>query len=281
MRSVVLLCLLLGALTTRAGVLVQFRFTIGTVEVELYEEDKPVTVKNFLRYVNSDRWEDTFVHRRGSTIAVIQGGGFRVDNEDPENPRIVSVETYGEIVNEYDVGETYSNTFGTLAMARRGGQADSATSQWYFNLADNSGLDSVDEGFTVFGRVVRGADVLTSFYGPDIQRVSFGSDYGGALTELPVIGTDHPSGIGPEDLIYVDVTTLNVAVEKMETGERAISWDSIPDVNNTVEYTTVLPPDWRTLETVNGDGERRTVTDGSTDGDARFYRVTVALPEAP
>lgn len=281
MKSVVLVCLLLGALPAHAGVLVQFRFTIGTVEVELYEKDKPVTVKNFLRYVNSDRWEESFVHRRGTTIALIQGGGFRVDNSDPDLPQIVPVETYGEIVNEYGVGETYSNTFGTLAMARRGGQVNSASSHWFFNLADNSDLDSIDEGFTVFGRVVRGADVLTSFYDANIGRFTFGSAHNGALQEVPVIGADHPSGIGPEDLIYFDVTTLNVSVEKTGTGGHAISWNSVPDVNNTVEYTTVFPPDWQTLETVSGDGERRTVTDGSTDGDGRFYRVTVALPETP
>lgn len=278
MKSAALVFLLISALEPRAGTLVQFRFTIGTVEVELHEQDKPVTVRNFLRYVNSDRWDDAFVHRRGTTIAVVQGGGFRLDNEDPENPQPVPVDSFGEIVNEYGVGETYSNTFGTLAMARRSGQVNSATSHWFFNLADNSELDSMDEGFTVFGRVVRGSKVLTSFYNADeISVVSLG----GALTELPVIGAEHTGQVGPDDLIYVDVTTLNVAVELGENGERTISWDGVEGVVNTVEYTTVFPPDWRTLETVTGEGGRRTVTDSSTDGEARFYRVTAALPETP
>ncbi len=119
---------------------------LGNIEIELLEEDAPNTVANFLEYIENDKYVNSFIHRSVSGF-VIQGGGFIITGPNT-TPGIVA---FPPVANEFKI----SNTRGTIAMARRGGQPDSATSQWFINLADNSqNLDSVDGGFTVFARVV-------------------------------------------------------------------------------------------------------------------------------
>ena len=130
---------------------------LGEIRVELYE-DKPVTVANFLAYINAGRYGNSFAHRLAPGF-VLQGGGFTLQGNS-----VTSVPSFGPIVNEYGVGQTRGNILGTIAMAKLGGDPNSATSQWFFNLADNSGnLDAQNGGFTVFGHVVAGLDVLTLF----------------------------------------------------------------------------------------------------------------------
>ena len=160
---------------------------LGEILVELYE-DKPVTVGNFLAYLNGGRYENSFSHRLVPGFA-FQGGGFYLNGNS-----VTSVPTYSPIVNEYGVGQIRSNSYGTLAMARQGGVVNSATSQWFFNLNNNSGLDAVDGGFTVFGHVVAGLDVL-SLYNTTFNQGSTGgravynatAQLGSAFGELPLL----------------------------------------------------------------------------------------------
>lgn len=141
----------------QAEPLVALTTPLGRIVVELHE-DKPVTVANFLAYISSGRYDNSFSHRLIPGF-VLQGGGFAVQNNTS-----TPVPTFAPIINEYGVGQTRSNILGTLAMAKLGGDPDSATSQWFFNLADNSAnLDGQNGGFTVFGDVVEGMDVLTLF----------------------------------------------------------------------------------------------------------------------
>ena len=109
----------------------------GDIEIELLTEDAPNTVANFLRYVDSGKYTKSFVHRSIPGF-VIQGGGFTFNNS-TSVPGIIPFET---VDNEFKV----SNTRGTVAMAKIGGQPDSATSQWFINLADNSESLDVDNG---------------------------------------------------------------------------------------------------------------------------------------
>src|SRR5256885_5805959 len=162
MRSIYVLIasiLLLFSGSAHAGILAQFRTVFGDMDVELFEKDKPVTVSNFIAYVQSGRYHNTFIHRCNPTF-VIQGGGFDVDPNGIEY-----LPTFAPIKNEYGSGNIYSNRYGTIAMAKLGGDTNSATSQWFFNLSDNFFLDSHDSNnyFTVFGRVVRGTNVLNAF----------------------------------------------------------------------------------------------------------------------
>jgi len=123
----------------------------GTILMEMLGDDAPNTVVNFLDYVNDGDYDNSFIHRSIPGF-VIQGGGFVTSSETFSSlSQFSSVSTDPAIVNEFGV----SNTLGTVAMAKLGGDPNSATSQWFVNLADNSSnLDNQNGGFTVFARVL-------------------------------------------------------------------------------------------------------------------------------
>ncbi len=137
----------------------QFRTVFGDVEVELYDQDKPVTVQNFLNYIESGRYQNEIAHRLVPGF-VLQGGGFTLSNN-----VIGQVSTLAPITNEFGVGRQFSNVYGTIAMAKLGGNTNSATSQWFFNLTNNAFLDAPDANdfFVVFGHVIAGTNVLNIF----------------------------------------------------------------------------------------------------------------------
>src|SRR5947207_14027756 len=156
--------LLSGLWFASGGTLAQFRSPLGDIEVELYDKDKPITVQNFIRYVHSGSYRDEFAHRLLPSF-VLQGGGFTITNRGKTNWVAVPIPSYPPITNEFGVGRRFSNVYGTIAMAKLGGDTNSATSQWYFNLANNAFLDAADTNdlFVVFGHVVRGTNVLNVF----------------------------------------------------------------------------------------------------------------------
>lgn len=147
-----------------AGTLAQFRTPFGDIEVELFDQARPVTVSNFIAYVESGRYTDMFSHRLVPGF-VIQGGGFVATNRGTTNWDFRPVTTSAPIVNEFGLAPPLSNVFGTIAMAKVAGNTNSATSQWFFNLANNTVLDANDVNniFVVFGKVVRGTNVLNLF----------------------------------------------------------------------------------------------------------------------
>ena len=124
--------------------IVEFQTSHGNFQVNLHDQATPKTVENFLKYVTDDRYDDTFIHRV-VTDFVAQGGGHYFDGENIKN-----IETYASVQNE----PVYSNVKGTIAMAKLNNQPNSATSQWYVNLKDNTSLDTSNGGFTVFGEVI-------------------------------------------------------------------------------------------------------------------------------
>jgi len=137
------LALLLPAPAT-AGTQLHFETVLGDVDVELFDTLRPVSVNNFLNYVNDGDYTDSVVHRSVPGF-VIQGGGFFLDGVSlvpiPTDPPFQDI-------------SGPSNLRGTLAMAEN---ELGATSQWFINLADNIGLDP---DFTVFGEVTFGMDVV-------------------------------------------------------------------------------------------------------------------------
>ncbi len=141
---------LAGVANAEEKPLVVFETSAGTIRIELYPDEAPVTVENFLGYVDSGFYEGTVFHRVIPGF-VIQGGGFTAEFEQKE--------TREPIANEADNG--LRNTRGTLSMARTQ-VVDSATSQFFINLADNAFLDHGERGFgyAVFARVVEGMDVV-------------------------------------------------------------------------------------------------------------------------
>lgn len=260
---------LLLAATTQAGTIVQFRTTLGEFEVELYDQDKPETVKNFLRYIATGRFQDSFVQRWEPRF-VIQAGGYTVTNRNKTTADFAVVQTFGNITNEYSVGRTFSNTYGTLAMARASGQINSASSQWFVNLTNNAFLDRVDSGFTVFGTVTKGTNVLERFNNTSLTNSIFRLALGGALNTLPVVSQSPTFN----DLIYLDISLLRISAEPAPGGGVQIAWDSVTNAVHRVQFTTVLPPVWQALTQTNGTGGRLVVHDPAGSTTQRFYRVT-------
>jgi cyclophilin family peptidyl-prolyl cis-trans isomerase len=130
--------------------MVTFETSHGTFTVELFENEAPVTVENFLRYVDDGHYDGTIFHRIVPRF-VIQGGGLAAD--------FSSRKTRAPISNEAKNG--LKNTRGSLSMARTS-DVNSATSQFFINLADNAFLDhgERDYGYAVFGRISDGMDVV-------------------------------------------------------------------------------------------------------------------------
>jgi peptidyl-prolyl cis-trans isomerase A (cyclophilin A) len=122
----------------------------GEIRVELLADKAPITVKNFLSYVDDGFYDGTIFHRVIPGF-MIQGGGFSAD--------MAQKPTKAPIKNEADNG--LSNARGTLAMARTS-VVDSATAQFFINLVDNAMVNhgARDFGYAVFGRVVGGMDVV-------------------------------------------------------------------------------------------------------------------------
>lgn len=271
-------CVLLACLLpVKAGMLVQFRTRQGDLEVELFDQDKPVTVDNFLRYIKGGFYQNVFFHRCLPGF-VAQGGGCITTNRNDHAPfteysPVPNV--WGAITNEYDVGRKISNTYGTIAMAKVGGNPNSATSEWFFNLADNSSnLDNQNGGFTVFGRVVGSTNVLTWFNSLQYNGGGVVNLDNGLFKTLPVsyLGNFRPFF---DELIYVDVSLLQVQVKLHADNSREISWNSISNRLNYVEFTTQFPPAWQTLANPTGTGDRLQVPDTSSSATNRFYRVRV------
>lgn len=129
----------------------------GDVLIELNEEKAPVTVENFLKYVEMDHYSGTVFHRVMGNF-MIQGGGFAL-----ENGKLVEKPTGNGIKNESDNG--LRNEVGTIAMARRT-DPDSATAQFYINVENNEMLNFPNGGgYAVFGKVIEGMDVINKIKG--------------------------------------------------------------------------------------------------------------------
>ena len=139
----------------------------GKIVVELYADKAPVTVENFLAYVKAGHYNGTIFHRVIPGF-MIQGGGFAAD--------MTQKPTRATIKNEADNG--LRNTRGTLAMARTP-DPNSASSQFFINVADNRSLDHTGKtpdgwGYAVFGKVVEGMDVVDAIVGvPTTSKGSY------------------------------------------------------------------------------------------------------------
>jgi len=131
-------------------IMIKIKTTSGDIEIKLYEEEAPISSENFKNYVKDGFFEGTIFHRVIPNF-MVQGGGM---TENMENKS-----TNAPIKNEANNGK--KNLRGTLAMARTM-EIDSATSQFFINLVDNSFLDHGDRdfGYAVFGEVTDGMDIV-------------------------------------------------------------------------------------------------------------------------
>ena len=149
--------------------------SLGQIDVRFYDTATPFSVANFLNYQGEGKYDGSFIHRSVPGF-VIQGGGFTYDASTNGAP---PVQTDPPVVNEFGI----SNLRGTVAYAKSAGSVDSATSQFFFNLADNSqNLDDQNGGFTVFGRVLGdGMDTVDAIAALPIANL----DGGGVFSAVP------------------------------------------------------------------------------------------------
>jgi peptidyl-prolyl cis-trans isomerase A (cyclophilin A) len=147
-------------------ILVIIETSHGTVELEMLADKAPVSVKNFLDYVDAGFYDGTIFHRVIPGF-MVQGGGFAEGMKEKD--------TQPPITNEADNGE--KNLRATLSMARTQ-EKDSATSQFFINVADNAFLDhgSRDFGYAVFARVASGMDVVDKLVAVPTQTRGFHQD---------------------------------------------------------------------------------------------------------
>ena len=159
------------------------------------------TVKNFLKYIKRDLYDGLIFHRSVPGF-VIQSGGFSAPlMPAAEGGTVEPIETFNTIVNQ----PGNLNLRGTIAMAKLADQPDSASSQWFINLVDNPSLDTQNEGFTVFGKVIgSGMEVVDDLALANVYN------FGGAFAQMPLWELqDDGSGnlnIQPEDFVTIETT---------------------------------------------------------------------------
>lgn len=183
-RAVIACASLLLAAPAALATMVRVPTALGPVDIELFDTAAPATVANYLRYLRAGAYNNTFFHRsiRGF---VVQGGGYTWTDGAGGQP--VKVPAAAPVVNEFSA--TRSNLRGTVAMAKLGDDPNSATSEWFVNLADNAlNLDNQNGGFTVFGRVTTaGMAVMDAIADLPVVAANTCTPTSGALSNLPVI----------------------------------------------------------------------------------------------
>jgi len=178
---------------TASGPLIRMHTNLGDIDVQLLPASAPLTVANFLNYMNRGAYNNSIFHRSVPKF-IIQGGGFyKGFSAIPADPAVT---------NEFSI----SNTRGTIAMAKLGSDPNSATNQWFFNLGDNSAnLDNQNGGFTVFGRVASPAGLAVM---DKIGALPTGSGLTSPFDQLPFLNYSNPPS-GDNLVTVMSVTQLN------------------------------------------------------------------------
>ena len=179
------------ALPTKSDAqIARFDSNLGSFDVQLFGNQTPATVANFLFYLNNGDYDGSIIHRSVPGF-VVQGGGFNSD--------LSPIPTAPPVINEPGI----SNTRGTIALARVGGQPNSGTNQFFFNVDDNLFLDGVDGGFTVFGEVLgNGLEILD-----EINALTT-ANIGAPFDELPVLDTALPPTVDPDEVVLFSSITI-------------------------------------------------------------------------
>jgi cyclophilin family peptidyl-prolyl cis-trans isomerase len=158
----------------------------GQIRVLLYNQTgqgAPLTTSNLQAYLTANRYNNTFIHRSVPGF-VVQGGGFNVEQSASGN-QILEVTTFPAVKNEFSADR--ANLRGTIAMAKLGNDPNSATSQWFWSLADNRAiLDPQNGGFTVFGRVLDSTDLATLDAMAAVPVFNASAALGDVFKELPL-----------------------------------------------------------------------------------------------
>ncbi len=259
---------------------VRFSTVLGDIDIQLFSGQKPITVTNFLNYVDQGRYfkidptiqhrASTFIHRSIANFVIQGGGHFGTYNPaDPTHIRPTQVQTFPPIQDEIGI----SNVRGTIAMAKGG--PNMATSQWFINLANNGGppnnLDSPSNngGYTVFGKVIRnGLAVVDSIAMVPVYDFRDPSDPSLApFGSLPLRNYNSNMDLALSNLIsipdIIQIPPFNITAT----------------TSNATVATAAMDPDLRRLVVTANQIGTATITVKATDFDGAFvtqdFNVTV------
>ena len=254
------------------GLVVQFRTTAGTVNLETFTNAAPVTVSNLLSYVNAGRYGSNIIHRSDQGLHVIQGGGYNL-------PTLDHVTTYAPIVLEYGL----PNTRGTIAMARSAA-LNSATSEWFINTGDNSANlgPANGGGYAVFGRVTgTGMSVVDAIAALPVYDVS--ASLGSAFGQLPLFAYSGSGTFYPSNLVTINAAEA-VPVFPVQPGQNAVVTFSVTNSTPALATATVSGSLLIIVPAANQTGYADlTVTAADSNGNAvqdAFRLTTTNTPSA-
>jgi cyclophilin family peptidyl-prolyl cis-trans isomerase len=202
----------------------------GVINIVLFDQTgggAPLTVQNFQNYVSAGSYTNSFIHRSIPNF-IVQGGGFTYNNSS-----LTTIPTNAPVQNEFSPQR--SNIRGTIAMAKLGSDPNSATNQWFFNLADNSSnLNNQNGGFTVFGQALAANDLATIDAISAIKTYNYGTTF----SDLPLTQN------ALSDTNFIRFSSINITQEKELTF--AIVGNSkptlvTPSINNNQLVLDYLP----------------------------------------
>ena len=253
------------------GTVVRFANNVGAdVYAELFDAEgdgrtrtTPLTAANFLAYLDAGRYTNTIVHRSVAGF-VVQGGGFAVT--EAGGNLIDSIPQFAQLQNE--PGNT--NVRGTIAMAKLGGDPNSATNQWFFNLGNNSAnLDNQNGGFTAFARVLgNGMTVVDAIAA--LPRYNYGSPF----DELPAIGLANPDAIARENLVTItSVSRVGELVYTATSSDVGVATATV-GADGTLDTVVVVPAD-----IPNGAHRVVITTRSADDGDPVTFTLGIVVRE--
>ena len=182
----------------------------GSTEVVLFDqvdEGAPLTVENFQNYVEDGDYVNSIIHRSIPDF-IIQGGGFFLNDDSLEQ-----VPVDDSVPNEFSSDR--SNVEGTIAMAKLGNDPDSATSQWFFNLGDNSeNLDDQNSGFTAFGEVISDQDANTVNAIAELPTLDISQQLGSPFSDVPFQIEDVENSPQPTINDLVRYESINISQQE-------------------------------------------------------------------
>ncbi len=235
--------------------------TLGDMDCILFDTATPATVTNFMNYVNAGKYTDVAFHRSIAGF-VIQGGGFKGAGT---GSNFSSVVTNPTVVNEPGI----ANEFGTVSMAKLGGDPNSATSQFFVSLDDNrTNLDFQNGGFTVFGRVA-GAGMSVAQAISDLPNATYNLFLNGSASATPFqnFPLDVPSIPAPMD--QTKLAKINTV-----TTIPTLSYSITGNSNPSVATASIVGGQLRLVGLAGG---QTTVTLTATDLDNLTTSQTVAV----
>jgi cyclophilin family peptidyl-prolyl cis-trans isomerase len=249
------------------GNLVRVDTNQGNMTWELNQSGAPANVANFLFYVRQGRYSNSIIHRCPDPDFVAQGGGYL-------SPNLTAIVRQAPVVSEFN----RSNVRGTISFAKSPGDPDSATSEWFINLADNSAnLDSQNGGFTVFAEVI-GTGMSVADAIAAVPRVDLNpGNPNDAFNDLPLTdGTPPPSA---SNLVIVHSIREATLYPQSGSAPSHITFNAV--AANTSLVTTNITASNLTLTFGASLAQRTSVTVNATDVNGNTVSSTFEVRLAP